>query len=212
MIDGCRQSWAAAGRRPGAAGRRPTSIPAVHDMPPPRPTAPLTEEQQVRLEKELQRGARPAGSARLPRPPKNPLPTRPTAAKKSPPTANNGQTRVPVAPRPTRDKSLPGSRLPAGQRQRRRPKGLTDGRFLPHPPPAALRVRRGEPGQGARPQCGRRHHRSRHGQSGSAGARACHREAEGDARQAAHRPLFGLARHSRACAARRRPITSAASA
>ena len=44
-------------------------------------------------------------------------------------------------------------------------------------------------------QRGRRHHRSRHGQSGPAGAAARHREAEGDARQAAHRPLFGLARH-----------------
>ena len=35
------------------------------------------------------------------------------------------------------------------------------------------------------------------GNPGSAGARACHRQAEGDARQAAHRPLFVLERHSR---------------
>ena len=41
---------------------------------------------------------------------------------------------------------------------------------------------------------------------------ACHREAEGDRRQAAHRPLFGLARAFRACAGRRPPITAAASA
>ena len=44
-------------------------------------------------------------------------------------------------------------------------------------------------------QCGRRHHRPRHGQSGPAGAGACHREAQGDDRQAAHRPLFGLEGH-----------------
>jgi hypothetical protein len=31
----------------------PYQYPAVHDMPPDRPTAPLTEEQQFRLEKEL---------------------------------------------------------------------------------------------------------------------------------------------------------------
>ena len=47
-----------------------------------------------------------------------------------------------------------------------------------------------------RAQWRRRHHRPRHGQSRPAGAGACHREAEGDDRQAAHRPLFGLARHS----------------
>ena len=45
-------------------------------------------------------------------------------------------------------------------------------------------------------QCGRRHHRPRHGQSGPAGAGACDRQAEGGRRQAAHRPLFVLARHS----------------
>ena len=39
-----------------------------------------------------------------------------------------------------------------------------------------------------------------------------HREAEGGRRQAAHRPLFVLARESRACARRRPPITAAASA
>ncbi len=45
---------------------------------------------------------------------------------------------------------------------------------------------------------GRRHHRPRHGQSRPAGARACHREAEGHHRAAAHRPLFVVARHPRA--------------
>ena len=41
---------------------------------------------------------------------------------------------------------------------------LADGRFLPHPPAAALRLRAGEPGQGRGAQWRRRHHRSRHGQ------------------------------------------------
>ncbi len=72
------------------------------------------------------------------------------------------------------------------------------GRLSPHPPPAALCVRAGQPRQGGCAQCRRRHHRSRHGQSGPAGARPCGREAEGDHRQAAHRPLFVLARHRRA--------------
>jgi hypothetical protein len=31
----------------------PYQYPAVHDMPPPRPTEPMSEEQQYRLEKEL---------------------------------------------------------------------------------------------------------------------------------------------------------------
>jgi hypothetical protein len=31
----------------------PYDYPAVHDMPPPRPTQPLTEEEQVKLEKDL---------------------------------------------------------------------------------------------------------------------------------------------------------------
>ena len=44
---------------------------------------------------------------------------------------------------------------------------------------------------------GRRHHRPRHGQSGPAGAAPCHRKAEGNAGQAADRPLFRLARHHR---------------
>ena len=62
--------------------------------------------------------------------------------------------------------------------------------FLPHPPPAALRVRAGQPRQGRGAQCRRRHHRPRHGQSGPAGTGARHREAQGDDRQASHRPLF----------------------
>jgi len=36
-----------------AAPTAPAKYPAVHDMPPPRPDTPLTEEQQVKLEKDL---------------------------------------------------------------------------------------------------------------------------------------------------------------
>ena len=36
-----------------AAPADPYKYPAVHDMPPPRPDTPLTEEQQVKLEKDL---------------------------------------------------------------------------------------------------------------------------------------------------------------
>ena len=46
----------------------------------------------------------------------------------------------------------------------------------------------------------RGHHRSRHGQSRSAGAEAHPRQADRDGRQAAHRPLFGLEGHSGAAA------------
>jgi hypothetical protein len=45
------------GGLPAATPARPAEpykYPAVHDMPPPRATDPLTEEQQYRLEKELQ--------------------------------------------------------------------------------------------------------------------------------------------------------------
>ena len=45
------------GGMPANAPARPTTpyqYPAVHDMPPPRSTQPLTEEEQFRLEKELQ--------------------------------------------------------------------------------------------------------------------------------------------------------------
>jgi hypothetical protein len=37
-----------------ARPKSPYQYPAVHDMPPPRSTQPMTEEEQVRLEKELQ--------------------------------------------------------------------------------------------------------------------------------------------------------------
>jgi hypothetical protein len=37
-----------------AAPPTPYQYPAVHDMPPPRPDTPLTDEQQVTLEKDLQ--------------------------------------------------------------------------------------------------------------------------------------------------------------
>ncbi len=44
------------GLPPGApaAPARPYRYPAVHDTPPPRATAPLTDEQQLTLEKQLQ--------------------------------------------------------------------------------------------------------------------------------------------------------------
>jgi hypothetical protein len=45
------------GGLPAATPARPAvpyEYPAVHDMPPPRATGPLTDEQQIRLEKELQ--------------------------------------------------------------------------------------------------------------------------------------------------------------
>lgn len=47
----------AAGGLPADAPSRPTTphqYPAVHDMPPPRASKPLSEEEQVKLEKELQ--------------------------------------------------------------------------------------------------------------------------------------------------------------
>src|SRR5260370_4793998 len=74
----------------------------------------------------------------------------------------------------------------------RRPEPETDGRFLPHPPFAALRLRAGQPGQGSGTERRRRYHRSRHGQSGPVDAPPCHREAEGDAGQASERPLLPL--------------------
>lgn len=47
----------AAGGLPAGAPARPTTpyqYPAVHDMPPPRASKPLSEEDQVKLEKDLQ--------------------------------------------------------------------------------------------------------------------------------------------------------------
>jgi len=45
------------GGLPAATPQRPAApyeFPAVHDMPPPRSTGPLTDEQQYKLERELQ--------------------------------------------------------------------------------------------------------------------------------------------------------------
>jgi hypothetical protein len=64
----------------------PYEYPAVHDMPPARASEPMTEEEQVKLEKELanvrdrQEGRPPPGKKAAP------------AAKKPPDDAANGQT------------------------------------------------------------------------------------------------------------------------
>ncbi len=74
---------------PAGAPARPTTpyeYPAVHDMPPARATVPMTEEEQVRLEKELANVRdRQEGRAQSP---KKPAPK----AKKPPNNAENGQT------------------------------------------------------------------------------------------------------------------------
>ena len=57
-----------------------------------------------------------------------------------------------------------------------------------------------------------RRHRSRHGQSRRSDARAHRQEADRGGRQPAEPRLFGVARHRRACAAPRPPITRAVSA
>jgi hypothetical protein len=47
---------ASMGGEPAGTPERPTTVyayPAVHDLPPPRATTPMTEEQQVKMEKEL---------------------------------------------------------------------------------------------------------------------------------------------------------------
>ena len=74
---------------PAGAPARPETpyeYPAVHDMPPDRASSPMTEEEQVRLEKELtnvrdrQEGRPPAAKKGAP------------TAKKPPKDAQNGQT------------------------------------------------------------------------------------------------------------------------
>lgn len=63
----------------------PYQYPAVHDMPPPRSTAPMTEEEQLKVENELtaarnrQAGGSPPGKKATP------------ATKKKPAAGNNGQ-------------------------------------------------------------------------------------------------------------------------
>ena len=64
----------------------PYEYPAVHDMPPNRPSAPMTEAEQAKLEKDLA-DTRDRQEGR-PAPAKKPAST----AKKSPKNAENGQT------------------------------------------------------------------------------------------------------------------------
>ena len=104
----CRLNW----RLPAGAPARPETpyeYPAVHDMPPDRPSSPMTEEEQVRLEKELinvrdrQEGRQPATKKAAP------------TAKKPPKDAKMAK---PMAPRRTRDKSQPGLYAAAGEGSR----------------------------------------------------------------------------------------------
>jgi len=73
----------------GAPARpeKPYEYPAVHDMPPPRASVPMTEEEQVRLEKELAK-ARDRQEGRSQAGKKAP----PAAQKKQPNTTENSQT------------------------------------------------------------------------------------------------------------------------
>ena len=78
---------ASIGGEPAGIPERPTEVyayPAVHDMPPPRTTTTLTEEQQVKMEKELstvrdKQEARDGAAKKTVQP-----------AKKKPETANTG--------------------------------------------------------------------------------------------------------------------------
>jgi hypothetical protein len=87
---------ASVGGEPAGAPERPTTVyayPAVHDLPPPRATAPLSEEDQVKMEKELG-AARDSQEAReaADKEPVQPAKKKPgEAAKKKPDTASNGQ-------------------------------------------------------------------------------------------------------------------------
>ncbi len=79
----------------------PYEYPAVHDMPPARASAPMTEEEQVKLEKDLANVRdRQEGRSRAPahRRPLQQLKSRPMTL----------QMGKPLAPRRTRDKSQPG--------------------------------------------------------------------------------------------------------
>ncbi|HZL40737.1 MAG TPA: hypothetical protein VFC45_10725 [Pseudolabrys sp.] len=86
MID---QVPTSVGGEPAGTPERPTTVyayPAVHDLPPPRATAPLNEEEQVKMEKELaavrEKQEAPDGAAKKTAAP----------AKKKPETANTGTT------------------------------------------------------------------------------------------------------------------------
>lgn len=94
MID---QLPAALGGEPESLPPRPKTeyqFPAVHDMPPARATAPLSDNEQVTLEKELQaaRDRQEAlyGAAAGAAPPPAPKPAAPAA--KKPAAAKSGQT------------------------------------------------------------------------------------------------------------------------
>jgi len=87
-------------RLPGDVGEsaatpaRPTTpyqYPAVHDMPPPRPDQPLSEEQQVQMEKDLESTRKRQEVQTGTVPPKTDKKAA-TAAKKLPPAANGSQT------------------------------------------------------------------------------------------------------------------------
>ncbi len=126
-------------------------------------------------------------------------------------------TRPPGRPEPARPTSLlaaPATRdkRPASRHRRVVGRSWGHGRISPHPAPAALRVRAGQPGQGGCAQCRRRHHRSRHGQPGPAGARRM--SSRSSRRRSASRAPTAIRPRtaSRACAAPRPPTTSAASA
>lgn len=77
------------GGEPAGTPERPTTVyayPAVHDLPPPRATTPLSEEEQVKMEKELaavreKQEARDGAAKKTPQP-----------VKKKPETANTGTT------------------------------------------------------------------------------------------------------------------------
>jgi hypothetical protein len=77
------------GGEPAGTPERPTTVyayPAVHDIPPPRATTPMTEEEQVKTEKELaavreKQEARDGAAKKTAQP-----------AKKKPETTNNGTT------------------------------------------------------------------------------------------------------------------------
>ncbi len=152
-LAGCSAS-AISGKLPGDMGEpadtpaRPTvayQYPAVHDMPPPRADQPLTDERAGPDGKGPRKAARPSGGPILP--------PKPPRVAKSPPRRRKCSRQRPKRPKPlaaraTRDKSQPGfDAEPFGRMKGRRPRRFDDGRLLPHPPLAALRVRRGEPGR-----------------------------------------------------------------
>lgn len=85
---------AAVGGEPANLPKRPATsykFPAVHDMPPERAATPLTDNEQVRLEKELM-DARDKQGALAAEPPLNVEGVPEPAAAKKPATAKSGQS------------------------------------------------------------------------------------------------------------------------